>query len=290
MHSDSDLNHDYDCFIGILKNKIDKHFPLTRLSIRGSKDKGWITRGLKTSSRTKNRLYKKWVQSNSHSDEIVYKDYKRVFSRVVKQQQKSFYAEYFNNKRNKLKDIWHQINKLTGSRKSIKKDNNIPQLLVKNTIVDNKNDISNIFNHFFCSVGEHLAHSIPGNNNGFQIYLNNPVNETIFLEPINRYEIRNVISNLNIHKSCGPDKIGPRLITEIAEELLLPLEHIYNKSMLTGIVPENLKLAKVVPVYKKGSKTEVSNYRPISLLNTFNKIFEKLVYKSLLFYKKNITS
>ena len=94
LQSVSDVNSDYDCFITILKNKLDTHFPLTRLSIRGSKDKSWITKGLKTSSRTKNRLYKNWMQSSSHSDEILYKDYKKVFSRAVKQQQKTFYAEY----------------------------------------------------------------------------------------------------------------------------------------------------------------------------------------------------
>ena len=112
------------------------------------------------------------------------------------------------------------------------------------------------------------------------------MNESIFLEPINKYEIRNVICNLNRHKSCGPNDISPRLITEIVDELLRPLEYIYNKFMLTGIVPENLKLAKVIPVYKKGSKTEVSNYRSISLLNTFNKIFEKLIYKRIYSFLK----
>ena len=157
-----------------------------------------------------------------------------------------------NDKRNKLKDIWQQINKLTGNRKNNKSDNNIPQLLVNNQLISTDSEISNTFNNFFCSIGENLANSIPGNNhNGFQTYLNNPVNESIFSEPINKYEIRNVICNLNRHKNCGPDDFSPRLITEIVDELLRPLEYIYNKSMLTGIVPENLKLAKVVPVYKK---------------------------------------
>ena len=67
-----------------------------------------------------------------------------------------------------------------------------------------------------------------------------------------------------------------------------PLTHIYNLSIKTGIVPSQLKLSKVVPLYKKGDKSEPNNYRPISLLSIFDKILEKLIHKRLMhFINKN---
>jgi hypothetical protein len=67
-----------------------------------------------------------------------------------------------------------------------------------------------------------------------------------------------------------------------------PLAYLFNCSFSTGVVPDQFKLATVIPIYKKGSKSVVSNYRPISLLSVFNKILEKLMYKRLvIFLEKN---
>ena len=91
-----------------------------------------------------------------------------------------------------------------------------------------------------------------------------------------------------IRNGLGPDGIHTRLIVEVADEIITPLEHIYNMSIFTGVVPSDLKIAKVIPIFRKGDKSECCNYRPISLLNVFNKILEKLVYSRIVsFLKKN---
>ena len=75
--------------------------------------------------------------------------------------------------------------------------------------------------------------------------------------------------------------MSPRFIKDGAKLIVSPLTHILNLSLSTGEIPENLKSAKVMPIYKKNSKMEACNYRPISILNTLSKLFERIVYQQL---------
>jgi len=104
------------------------------------------------------------------------------------------------------------------------------------------------------------------------------IKESIFLAPVTRNELYLIINKLNKYKAPGHDKINPELVKITASVLADPLVHIYNLSFVQGVVPEKLKVAKVIPVFKKGDHTERSNYRPISLLSIFDKLLEKLMY------------
>jgi len=81
--------------------------------------------------------------------------------------------------------------------------------------------------------------------------------------------------------------IGPRLVKAVADEIADPLCYLFNLSFLTGVVPNALKIAKVIPIYKKGEKSSIENYRPISLLSVFDKILEKLMYGWLYNYLRD---
>jgi len=108
----------------------------------------------------------------------------------------------------------------------------------------------------------------------------------MFCAPTTGFEVEKIISSLKNSKSPGPDNIAPKIIKIIAEIVAEPLSFIYNMSFVKGIVPIGLsvKTSKVIPVYKKGNRNSGGNYRPISLLNTFEKILEKLMYKRLYDY------
>ena len=82
-------------------------------------------------------------------------------------------------------------------------------------------------------------------------------------------------------KVCGPDNISPYFIKVAPAIVSEPLSEFVNYSFTLGIFPDILKLAKVVPVFNSGNKRVVTNYRPISLLSSFSKIFEKLLYQRL---------
>lgn len=89
---------------------------------------------------------------------------------------------------------------------------------------------------------------------------------------------------LNENKSTGLDGISPRFLKDGADILVHPVTHIINTSITSGIVPADLKVARVTPLYKKKSMLDVGNYRPVSVLSTVSKILEKAVYTQVELY------
>ena len=81
--------------------------------------------------------------------------------------------------------------------------------------------------------------------------------------------------------SCGHDGISSKLVKDLKNEIALPLSIMINASIESGHVPDTMKLAKVIPIYKSKDKQMLNNYRPISLLPIFSKILEKVVYQML---------
>jgi len=103
----------------------------------------------------------------------------------------------------------------------------------------------------------------------------------LIISPVSASELSDLIKNLNTFKSPGPDNIGPKLVKEMSLIIIEPPLHIYNLSLKTGNFPDQLKIAKVIPIYKNGDPCQISNYRPISLLSIFDKLLEKIVHKRL---------
>ena len=102
-----------------------------------------------------------------------------------------------------------------------------------------------------------------------------------FLSPTDETEVFYCLSSLDLSKSSGPYSIPSKILSLIKTEIAVPLSKLINLSFTSGIFPSNLKTAKVIPIHKKGSKLELTNYRPISLLSNIDKVFEKLIYKHL---------
>ncbi len=250
------------------------------------KDKIWITSALKKSSRTKNKLYKKWLITRLPKDEEKYKNYKKVFKKLTGEAERMYYNSMFNTRTNSIKQIWRNLNIVCSLKDNKSKKQTITKLRTSNCYVTNPLDISNEMNNHFVTIGEKLVETLVRNNptisnDDYKRYLKATVKESLFISPVTKNELLLLIQNLNSNKSSGPDNIAPDLIKIAAPALVEPLMHIYNRSLMTGIVPDKLKIAKVTPVFKKGDHCIASNYRPISLLSIFDKLLEKLMYTRL---------
>ena len=92
--------------------------------------------------------------------------------------------------------------------------------------------------------------------------------------------INKIIKSLNSKKATGPDKIPPKLIKLAANIIACHICNILNQSISSSVLPEEVEIANVRPVYKKGKREKIKNYRPGSVLSSFLKIFEN-IFKSL---------
>ncbi|KFO06870.1 hypothetical protein N312_03050, partial [Balearica regulorum gibbericeps] len=94
--------------------------------------------------------------------------------------------------------------------------------------------------------------------------------------------VSDLLSRLDTHKSMGPDRIHPRVDRKLAEVLTKPLSIIYQQSWLTGEVPIDWKLANVPPIYKKGQKEDLGNYRLVSLTSLLAKVMEQVILSAIM--------
>ena len=141
--------------------------------------------------------------------------------------------------------------------------------------------VADSFNTFFGTIAEKTKSKIISTNKSHSDYLNDPNNRSIFLKPTSSTEIANIIISLNSNKANGPESISTNILKMLAPNMSTMLSKIINLSFSTGIFPDCLKLADIVPVHKKESKLLVENYRPISLLSNISKIFEKTIHTRL---------
>ena len=109
-----------------------------------------------------------------------------------------------------------------------------------------------------------------------------PANEScMFLDPVNEQEVLETVNQCKGKSSEDCNNISMNIVKSIAQSVIRPFSHICNLSFLSGSVPKNMKIAKVIPLFKSGNKSLFTNYRPVALLCQFSKVLEKLFCKRL---------
>ena len=106
-------------------------------------------------------------------------------------------------------------------------------------------------------------------------------------QPLSINELKDAFFSLKINKSPGHDGVSFNVIKKCFGELCEPLKYLFNLSIVKGIFPDDLKIAKVTPIYKADNSSNISNYRPISVLPCFSKMLERIMYNRLQKYLKH---
>jgi len=287
----TDVNELYEEFITKLNSCVDKHAPIKKLTKREMKikSKPWITMNVRKLIDQRNKLFnRRKRQPNNNNIKTLYNLFRNRVNREIKKAKKYYFKVYFEENKNNIKQTWKGIKDIINTKSAISPKTT--QLKINGQVIDNALDISNSFNNFFVNVGQKTEKEIPIVNRSPESFLKDRNDFNFLLTCVSNDEIISIIKNLDTKKSSGPSGIPTRLLILIPDLIVFPLCKIINTSFTTGIFPEAIKIAKVIPIFKKGSTQNVNNYRPISLLSIFDKIIEKLMYNRVYIFleKHNI--
>ena len=181
-----------------------------------------------------------------------------------------------------MKNTWRTLNNIIG--RSNDRSTMTSTFTMNDEKVSDPTKIVNGFCDYFTNIGPKLANQIPTSEHDSLHYLHkkrqhNP--NTFFMIPTHPTEILDILKKLKPKNSSGHDNVSTKLLKSLDTSISLPLSILANASMQTGIVPNTLKIAKVVPIYKSKKHDEFANYRPIALLSSLSKVLEKLVHHRL---------
>ena len=274
-----DANLYFSKFMEVLNSIYDSSFP-KKSKLVSSKllVKPWLTTNLKKLIRAKSSYFK-LLQLNLITIEENNR-FKNKVKAIVFRCKLNFFRSYFERNRNHIRNVWSMIRKLANLQSS---SSNIKTLIFNNIELTNNSDIANAFNEYFTSIPNILESALPSSNIDPLFYTSYNQVSSFYLGPVSESECIKIVSNLKNSKN-DLDTISVIIFKEYVHLLVPSLCKIVNLSFRTGIFPDDLKIAKVIPIFKSGAKDNPNNYRPIALLPFISKLFEKCLHCRLVKY------
>ena len=273
-------------FINIFPKSLNIHAPLRKQSRKETKlkNKPWLSKVILKSIQQKKLLYKRALKLNDSNTWAQYKVYRNKLTHIKEYAKRLYIKNLVNDNKRDTSSLWKIINKII-YLKNVKKTN-IPNKMYasKSESAQGPQAISNLFNKCFTEIGFNLASTIEtptiinGKFNATSLIQSS--SNSFFLEPIVE-EVVNYIGVMNPSKSTRRNEIHAKHIKMSGSVVAPVLTNIFTACISTGYFPKVLKTAEVVPIFKKGERELCSNYRPISILNPFAKLFEKCLLDQL---------
>ena len=285
-----DPNVNYDALNKILCDAYDKHLPvkISKFNKYKHKKHKWITSGILNSIKFRDKLYNRLKRTSRDNPmhetlSINLRTYNRILKQNIRLAKRTYYENCFHQFKGDIKQTWNIIKDIINKSKD---KNDIPQyFLVNNIKVSDHKLIATEFNRYFVDIGPKLASKInPPVNLSFRDYLNYPTKYRFQFHEVDVKTVSEIINDLKSKSSAGQDGISNKLLKLIKTEVSPLLTIIINQSFLTGIFPEGLKIAKITPIFKNGDSCLFNNYRPVSVLPSISKVFERVMYNQVITY------
>lgn len=250
---------------------IDKFVPKTTYSSMKNYP-AWYSSSLKHIISDKLKAHSRWKSSNNPRDYIEFSILRSRQKKIQAKCYKSYLEKVQFSLKRDPKKIWSYIKSLRNNKTGYPNT-----LTLKNITYNNEIEACEGFNSFFKNVFQQPASSYSGH---LQLYPETA--DTVHNLSISEKYVLKVLKSLDPNKGPGSDGIPAIFAKNCAETLAKPLHTIFNLSVnVFGTYPDIWKDAKIVPVHKSGSRIRIENYRPISILNTFGKVFEKIMYHEI---------
>ena len=280
----------FEEFFEIFSEAIDTHCKLKkpRLTKRNPINNPWITDSIIDAISVKEERYNEWILSKKSKAfspngnpalHLRFKNYRKCLKQIIKTQKNKYFNDKIIEHSGDLKKTWEVINELRGKRrKSIK-----PQFNIDGVRITERRLIANKFNEYFASIATKMnteadegikLEPLPK----FTDFMPKQNSNSIYMSECTENEISKIISGLQNGKASD---FPIRVIKKLSHVLSPALSRHFNHLMNVGCFPTVLKIGKISPIYKKDDEELLQNYRPVSTLPIFGKIFEKIIYSRL---------
>ena len=264
-----DVENAWAHFKNNLINQQTKFVPYSERRTNDNSNPPWINIEIKRKIRIRNKLHKQLKANNTQENQREYTESRREIKKLIKQSKRRHEMYIATTSKNNSKTFFKYINKKKNVRSTIG-----PLKDSDGEIITNDQAMASKLNEYFCSV-----FNAPNNvrQDDDQVNLASSNNNTLQNFVVTVEDVIQMLENLKVNKSPGPDNIFPKILKETKNEIVNSLTSIFNNSLQQGIVPGDWKTANVTPIFKKGDRNKPGNYRPISLTSVVGKLLESII-------------
>lgn len=277
VYAGNDTNDKFNAFHLKFKELYDAHFHLRRVKEEVENNKTWVSKGIKITSKNYRNLCKQYKQESNENFVSYFKQYKSLYKKILSAAKRTHIQKEIEESNNRIKAIWNIINKSMGRTKKLEQEN-IKVVDGNGELCEEPKIVSRLFNDYYCNVASDLLKGEVGTGT----ITKTQQNVSMFLSPATENNVIMAISKLSNKKCSGYDEITDEIVKLCHTSIVKPLTHIINSSFECGTFPNALKVSKVIPLYKKGDKNVLGNYRPVANISVFSKIFESVMAEKLL--------
>ena len=272
----SDVNSQVELYDQFVCEALDQCAPIKRVKLRQNFKPGLTTDTLKT-IKARNSAKRAFTKDKSLEKSNQYKILRNRALKMVRQDYQSHMQKKFGNLSSvtSVTNLWKATKHILNATRTEE-----IKLKTERGVVSDQLEVANQLNVSFLNKVSMIKNSIPQVPQ--ELNENTSVTSVTYeLRPVSESVIKRAILNLKTTSSTGLDGLNTKLLKCAADILTTPLTFIVNTSILTGVFPKNWKHSQVVPLHKKGSKLEATNYRPVSLLPVSSKVLEVVVKEQI---------
>ena len=261
--NDKNTEDGWSFFSQVLDEIVTDNVPTRKINKNGKP--AWMTRDIIRLGNKKSRLYKKMKSTQSQLDQDNYKRITKEYKKRMRAAKRRLEVKISKSHGNSGKKMFNQYIKNKLSNKT-----GIGPLINGNEVVTDDQKMASILNEHFCSIFS----EDDGNNHNFTTQ---PPEELLTDMNITMKMVKDKIEQLKPRKAPGPDGITNDILKVLKDEVATPIHILFQSSLSTGNVPSQWRVAKVVPMFKKGAKGKAGNYRSLSLTCQVGKVFESIL-------------
>ena len=276
-----DVNCALAAWTKVFLSVVDKHAPCRTKRIR-NKPSPWLNPNIKQLMFKRDWLKRKATKTGMLEDWSAYRTSRNLVNKEIRLAKKRFYQSRINEASGDQKATWKVLNDLLGKKSCVTKINELKSDC--GVTITNPEDIADYMNKHFAAIGPNLASKIQVEDNITPTEFLTEKDSSFNLKKVEASSVLKSLTGVKINKATGIDKISNKILKIAAPVIYKNLTDLFNLSITSGVFPSDWKIAKVSPLFKSGDLSNANNYRPISVLPTIARVFERLIFDQLYTY------